>query len=82
MENLLGIQAPGFPFFAQVEFKLNGTKGIKKKLIVLNSKPEEPILLMKIPFKPLNSNLLNIAFIFKVDFTLTALFAQMCKGIE
>ena len=56
MENFIGIQAPGFPFFAQVEFKLNGTKGIKKKLIVLNSKPEEPILLMKIPFKPLNSN--------------------------
>jgi hypothetical protein len=48
----------------------------------LNSKLEEPILLMKLPFKTTKSNSLNISIIFKIDFALTAMLFLMSKQIN
>jgi hypothetical protein len=68
-----GFNTFNFPYIAQTEIKLNNQTSTRTELIALNSKIEEPVLLLKLPFKPLKSNSLNVSIIFKIDFALTAM---------
>ena len=61
---------------------LNNQASSRTELIALNSKIEEPILLMKLPFKTTKSNSLNISIIFKIDFALTAMLFFMSNKIS